>query len=85
MSDWLGERVQGFFAKLNWDNRPIQTQPHQPLAWMRVASVLNSIPWHGDPEQLSGQSLQQATPENWLLAEAEDDQPFTLSDLSSLF
>ena len=86
MSQWLQESVQGFFSHLNWDNRPTPSAPPsvQSLPYMSVAHFMASIPWTGDPGQLSAHSLQQATAATWDPGE-EEELSFTLADLSSLF
>lgn len=86
MSHWLEQTVQGFLAHLNWDNRPLlsSAQSGPAMAFVTVAGVMESIPWAGDPDQLSAQSLQQATAMATYPLE-EEDIHLTLSDLSSLF
>ncbi|MFS8859944.1 hypothetical protein [Synechococcus sp. B60.1] len=77
---FLEESVQSFFARLNWDNRPLQ-DPSLPMPFVRVQEHFGSIPWAGDPLALAARSmgsLAAAPPQ------AEEEQ-ITLADLFSLF
>ncbi|MFS8779483.1 MULTISPECIES: hypothetical protein [unclassified Synechococcus] len=77
----LEDSVQSFFARLNWDNRPLQMRS-LPMPFLQVREHFGSIPWAGDPLSLAAHSLGSlsAAPE----PEPEEEQ-ITLADLFSLF
>ncbi|MEN9222637.1 MAG: hypothetical protein Q6M04_09395 [Thermostichus sp. BF3_bins_97] len=77
----LEDSVQGFFARLNWDNRPLQMRS-VPMSFLLVREQFGSIPWAGDPLDLAARSLGSlaAVPD----LEPEEEQ-ITLADLFSMF
>jgi hypothetical protein len=75
------EKVQMFFALINWDNRPL-TPALLPMPLMTVGDFLRLIPWSGDPVQIAAHSLAAATASELSLDPQEN---LTLSDLSELF
>ncbi len=78
---FLEESVQSFFARLNWDNRPLQ-DPSLPMPFVRVREHFGSIPWAGDPLALAARSLGSLAS----VAEPEpEEEQITLADLFNLF
>ncbi len=78
---FLEESVQSFFARLNWDNRPLQ-DPSLPMPFVRVQEHFGSIPWTGDPLALAARSMGSLSA---ALPPQPEEEQITLADLFSLF